>query len=272
MSWFDSIKNFLIGKKPSDSLPDYLKNVWANPAPEFLQYLQTGYIPGQTSTSGSSTSSSGTSNTKGLTTNQYINQPFITGDYAPLASLQRDTIFGRLQGGGLPQGYENEGLRNIGHAGEIGARSLEEALTSRGLGGMTGAGQDVLASNLADTQASFLNSLAGLARDNQTQDLGLAQAAIGQFGTGQFGRSQGTNQSTTNTANLSNTSGFNTTPGGFDYNGYGNFFSSLQNLYNQPRSGGILSPELIAKVFGLIGGGGGGGSVVPPYNSAGYGG
>ncbi len=242
----------LFGKEPSDSLPPWLKDIYANPSQDFLKYLQTGMIPPSTSTSGSSTSSTGYSNTRGTSTNQYINQPFITQDYAPLATLQRDTIYNRLQQGGLPEGYQNEGLRNIGQAGSIAAKSLEEALTSRGLGRATAAGQDQLAGNLAGAQSSFLNSLPMLARDNQTQDLGLAQGAIGQFGTGQTGRSLSTNNSTTNSRNQSDTSGFSTSPGGFDYGGYGSLLSSIMPYYQGGRQGGQFGniASILASLFG----------------------
>lgn len=271
MSW---LTDLLFGKKPSDNLPPYLKNIYANPSADWLQYLQTGMIPPSTSTSGNSsssvTNSSGMSATKGSGTNQYINQPFITPDFMPLATLARDTAYGRLADGGLPQGYQNEGLRNIGQGNSIAAKSLEDALTQRGLGRATAAGQDILAGQKSDQNASFLNSLPMLARSNQAQDLGIAQNLIGQLGLGQMGKSASTNQSLTNFANTSNTnsdsSGWSTNPGGFDYSGYGSMMGSLMNYYNQPRSGGILPglASLIPYLGSIFKSGGGNGSNYSP--------
>ena len=252
MSWFTDL---IFGKKPSDSLPSYLKNIYSNPSSEWLNYLQTGMIPSSTSTSGSSSSTvaSGTSNTKGSTTNQFIQYPFVTPDFAPLATLARDTAYGRLQDGGLPQGYQQEGLRSIGQSNSIAAKSLEDALTQRGLGRATAAGQDVLAGQASDQNASFLNSLPMLARQNQAQDLGIAQNLIGQLGLGQTGKSAGTSNSTTNFRNLTDTSsgGWSTNPGGFDYSGYGSMMGQLMGYYNAPRSGGLIQyAPLIASLFG----------------------
>ena len=236
--------DFLFGKKPSDSLPPWLKNIYNNPAPEYLNYLQTGYMPPMTSTSGSSTTSTGYSATNAKGTSQFRNQPFITSDYAPVATLQRNIIYDRLQNGGLPEAYKAEGLRNIRQTGAMAAKSLEGYLTSRGLSGLTASGQDALAGTVANTQASFLNNLPLLARDNQTQDLGLAQSIIGQFGTGQMGQGATTSQSVTNTRNQSDTSGFSSSPGGFDYQGYGGLMSSLMPYYSSGRQGGLI-PSLL---------------------------
>jgi hypothetical protein len=91
-----------------------------------------------------------------------------------------------------------------------------------------------------------------MARDNQTQDLGLAQGAIGQFGLGQTGQSQSTNQSVTNTRNQSDTASGNSSSGGFDYGGYGSLLGSLMPYYTSGRQGGALNPLLgiLAQYFG----------------------
>lgn len=251
--------DFLFGKKPSSKLPPWLTNIYNNPAPEYLQYLQTGMIPPSTSTSGNSstTNSSGLSQTKGATTSQSFTKPVLLPGFQELGTLARDTAYQRLKGGSLPEGILQEGLRNAGQANSIQAKSLEDALTQRGLGRMTAAGQDILAASAADQNASFLNSLPSMAYQNQAADLGLAQSVIGQMGLGVQNQSAGTNQSTTKTNNMSTTdsSGWSTNPGGFDYTGYGNLLGSLQSYYNAPRQGGVLNTLLplipyLGNIFG----------------------
>lgn len=249
--------DWLLGKKPSSNLPPWLQNIYNNPAPEYLQYLQTGMIPPSTSSSGSTTNSSGTSSTKGATTSQSFTRPVLLPGFQELGTLARDTAYKRLTSGGLPEGILNEGLRNAGQATSIQAKSLEDALTQRGLGRMTGAGQDILAASAADRNATFLNSLPSMAYANQAADLGLAQNVLGQMGIGTQNQSAGTNQSTTKTNNVSSTDGWSTNPGGFDYSGYSNLMGSLQGYYNAPRQGGVLNTliPLIPFLGGIFGGG-----------------
>jgi len=233
-----------------------------------MEYLQTGYMPGQSSSSSSSSLTSGWSNTKGATANQYMNAPFITRDYAPLATAQRDFLFGEFQRGGLPEGYVNEGLRGIGQTNSINARSLEQDLTSRGLGRMTAAGQDVLQGNAANASASFLNQVPTLAQDNMYRTVAAAQGAIGQFGTGQAGTSSGTSNSTTNSRSQTDSSSGSSSSGGMDYGGIGSLLSSLMPYYTSGRQGGLLSylPSLLSFIPGL----GGGSSKKTTSNPANY--
>lgn len=246
--------DFLFGKKPSDNLPDWAKNMYNNPPPAWQEYLKTGMIPPSTSTSTSTTNSA--SSSKGTNSTVWANSPFITADYAPLATLQRDTIYNRLAKGGLPEGYAAEGLRNIGESFGTASKGLQNMLASRGLLGKTAAGFDNLAGTQASAMSSFLNNLPSLARDNQTQDLGLAQGAIGQFGTGQMGFSN--SKSSQNTRSTSTTDSSTTSPGGFDYAGFGQMFSSMMPYFTAPRQGGLLTPQLLGLLAGMLIPGGGG--------------
>lgn len=239
------LTDFLFGKPAASQLPSWLQNLYTNPPPGYLDYLRTGMLPPSTSSSSSTTNSS--SQTRGSGTNQSVSAPFITGDYAPVATLQRDIIFNRLAGGGLPEGYMQEGLRNIGQASSVAASGLRDSLISRGLGGRSAAGSEGLAANSASLGASFLNTLPQLARENQNQDLGMAQGMIGQFGTGQANSSRYSNQSATQSQSTTNST--STDGGGLDVNGLGSMFSSLMPYYTAPRQGGLFGQG------GLLGGG-----------------
>lgn len=234
------LTDFLFGKDPKDSLPPWMRDFYNNPPPALMDYFRTGMVA--PTSSSSSTSSSGTSATKGSQNSQFMNQPFTLPGYIPLENLNRDIVYGRLVNNSLPEGYKNEGLRNIGQAGQVAARSLEDALISRGLGGRTGAGLDVLGSSIAGQQSSFMNELPMLQRDLQNQDLALSQGLIGAFGQGQTGRSSGTNQSLTNTTNQSFTSGMS--GGGFDAAGMSGLWGSIMPYMTSGRQGGALNPLL----------------------------
>ena len=241
MAWYD----FILGKSPSSQLPSWLQNYYNNPPPAYLDYLKTGMLPPSSSSSTSTTNSS--SQTRGSGTSSSVAFPFITPDYAPVASLQRDIVYGRLADGGLPEGYMQEGLRNIGQATAAARSGLRDSLISRGLGGRTAAGSEGLAANESALGASFLNTLPQLARENQTQDLGLAQSIISEFGKGQVQNSKYSNQSATRSTSTTDSS--STSSGGLDVSGIGSLLSGLMPYYTAPRQGGLFGQG------GLLGGG-----------------
>lgn len=226
----------------------YAWNIWQqlqiNPA--WQEYLRTGMIPPHTTTGESTNWSDLTGFRSGVQTGQSIYNPFITPDYAPLATQQRDILFNRLGGSdgfGSPTadnplaGYKAEGLRNIGMANTAASKSLEDALISRGLGGKTAAGQDVLAGNALSTQSSFLNSLPMMSRQLQDQDLQAAGEAVKAFGTGQ----QGQTYQTENSRYGQNTRGGGTTSntdwGGPDIQGLGSLITGLLPYGTKQQSG-----------------------------------
>ena len=267
--------DWLLGKPATSQLPSWLQNFYTNPPPGYMDYLKTGMLP---PTSSSSTTNS-SSRTASSGSSSFANAPFITGDYAPVATLQRDLIFNRLAGGGLPEGYMQEGLRNIGQATSAASSGLRDSLISRGLGGRTASGSDSLASTSASLGASFLNTLPQLARENQSQDLGMAQAMIGQFGTGQMGTSRYANQSATTGTSTTDS----VQSGGLDVNGIGGLLASIMPYYTAPRQGGLfgqgglLGGGLFGQLLGMylgskIGGSGGGGGTTYLPGTPGYGG
>ena len=147
-----------------------------------------GLFGPQTTTS----TSTGTSNTN----ESFKNNPFVTGEYAPLAGMLRKAYSDRLtRGSSLPLGYAESQARGI-NASYAGPRAAEaNALARRGVSSSATFGSPTDAARqgaILDLQAK----LPLLSRDLQNQDLAAAQALTAQFGVGQ----EGTRQSRTNTS------------------------------------------------------------------------
>lgn len=254
--------DFLLGKKPSDSLPQWAKNIYNNPAPGWTNYLATGEVPG--SSSGSSSVMNGFSNTQSRTASnslsQGMTQPFFKPEYLPMANNLASRVMARMGGVGNENyidSYQKMGLRNIGQAAESAQQGLEGNLAARGID--SAMGSEKLYADRMGQQADFMNSIPLLQRNLENEDLGLAGNFLGQFGSGQQSQMQTRANSATNsnTQTGSNTSSSGWTSGGFDPAMYGSLMSSLVPYYTSPRQGGLLSPEMLGAVFGTLFGPGG---------------
>ena len=250
--------DFLFGKKPSDSLPSWAKNMYTNPAPGWMNYVNTGEVPGTSSGSSSSGFSNTQSKTASNSLSQGMTQPFIKPEYLPMANTLASRVMSRLGGDGNENylnSYQNMGLRSIGQASESALSGLEGYQAARGQD--TGAGQAKLFSDRMGQQADFLNSIPLLGRNLENEDMGLAQGFLGQFGTGQQSQmsTKANSATNSNTQTGSNSSGW--TSGGFDPGMYGSLLSSITPYYTAGRQGGLLSPELLGGIFGTLFGPGG---------------
>ena len=250
--------DFLFGKKPSDSLPPWAKNMYNNPAPGWMDFVNTGNVAG----SSSGSSSSGFSNTQSRTSNNSMTkgmtQPFFKPEYLPMANTVASRLMSRLGGGGNENylnSYQNMGLRSIGQASESALKGLEGYQAARGQD--TGAGQSALFSDRMGQQADFLNSIPLLGRNLENEDLANAQGFLGSFGSGQMSQSQTQGTSATNSNTQTGNSGSSWSSGGFDPGMYGSLLSSITPYYTSGRQGGLLSADMLGNIFGTLFGPGG---------------
>jgi hypothetical protein len=148
--------------------------------------------------------------------------PTLSPQFQPLQALLLQQAMKRLQGGGLPQGYENQGVAGINKTFGLADMALQNRLTARGLGRSNIAGSALgrLETGRAGAIGQFENSLPLLQRDLQNEDL--------QFGQGLLGMGRGT--ATTGT-------GTNTSGGGIG-GGFEDFASMLGYLMGQGAFGG----------------------------------
>ncbi len=250
--------DFLFGKKPSQNLPGWAQNVYNNPAPQFQEYLRTGMIPEQNSSSGSSGFNNSQSATKSNsnTNSTSMSMPFFKQEELPIANALRSRIMGRLSGGSaLPEAYKAMGLRNIGRTSESAIKGLEGNLAARGID--SGMGMEGMMMDRSAQQSDFLNSLPLLERNLENEDLDRASGYLGSFGTGAISqnKSNTASNSQTNTNSQSGSSGWSNSPAQFDYSGYGGMLGSLMPYYTSGRQGGLLTPELLGSIFGTLFGG-----------------
>lgn len=254
--------DFLFGKKPSSTLPGWAQNVYNNPAPQFTEYLRTGMLPEQNSSSGSSGFNNSQSNTQSksnsTTNSRGISMPFFKPEELPIANALRSRIMGRMTGGSaLPEAYKAMGLRNIGRTSESAMKGLEGSLAARNID--SGMGMENLYMDRSGQQSDFLNSIPLLERNLENEDLDRASGYLGSFGTGVSTQNQSTTAantaSQTNTNSQSGSSGWSNSPAQFDYAGYGGMLGSLMPYYTSGRQGGLLTPELLGSIFGTLFGG-----------------
>lgn len=247
--------DWLFGSKPKT--PPWAQSLLNSPMPQpYMDYLRTGMIPEQNSSSGSSSSSltNSSSNTRGQS--QTTSAPFITNEWLGMINPVRSIVYNRLQDGSLPQAYRAEGLRNIGQAGSASRASMAQNLLSRGLFGREAGSEAALASDQAGQQASFLNSLPLLQRQLQDQDLQMATNLTSLFGRGMRTDQRSQSQTNSRSQTDSSSAGWSNTPSQFDIQGWGNMYNQAWQLANAPRSGGVL-PDLLRILLGQWGGGSG---------------
>lgn len=248
--------DFLFGTKPSSQLPVWAQNMYNNPAPEWQKYVQTGYIPPSTSTSGGTQWQNTQSRTaqSGSGTGLSVTTPFFKPEDLGLANSLRSELGRRMQtDSALPEAFLNRGLRSIGEAYDSSLEGLSGSLAARGLGDSP-MGLDKLYAGRASDQADLLGSIPLLEQQLGDQRIGMLSDYLKNFGSGAATQTAYQNQanSATNTAMQGGNEGWATTPGGFDYAGYGQTLGALTPYYTAGRQGGLLSPALLGSVFGTL--------------------
>ena len=172
------------------------------------------------------------------TTSEKTQTPIEPAEYGPLGDKLRQIALARLQGGGLPAGYEEGGLDKISDAYRSIQRNLGDRLTARGIGRSPIAGQAMLQSELgrAGDVGRFRRELPLLERQLATQDFALGQGLFDRRPLGQ--RSEG-EQTTVQSQDA---------------------LSSLGTMLGMLMGSGGLSGPIsgMRKKFGGGGGGGGG--------------
>jgi hypothetical protein len=152
--------------------------------------------------------------------------------FGPLQSMLMEQVMGRLRDGGLPKGIETAGIGNINRTFDLIGQRTGNDLTARGLGSSPVAG--AVEGNLQNARggeiAQFQNSLPQLARQNQFQDLMMAQGLLGQ--------GRGSTQTQTD-------------PGNPLGGAFSNLASMLGLLIGQGKLGGAKLPGVPVNVGGL---------------------
>jgi hypothetical protein len=160
-------------------------------------YFQGG--PGQAGLFGPQQSTSTTTGTSS-SNESFRNNPFVTGEYLPLAGMLRKTYEDRLtRGSSLPAGYAASQAREINASYAPQAAQEANALARRGVSASSTFGSPA-ANARRGAQLDLAAKLPMLARDLQNQDLQAAQSLTAEFGKGQEGTRRSTStQSSTGT-------------------------------------------------------------------------
>ena len=118
--------------------------------------------------------------------------PTMAGPYQGIQGQLLSLITNRLNGGGLPAGYETGAIRNINNTSAQGAASMQNTLAAQGLSRSPIAANMANQQNLARTgQISTMQSqLPLLQRELQNQDISQAMGLMN-FGRGSQTTSQG---------------------------------------------------------------------------------
>lgn len=183
-------------KQQADAYNKYLADTKAGQA-KYMDYFNAAPNP--------TSSTTGSSNSNSSTNYSNTSDPHVTDEYKGMVDAVKGIIQSRLNTpGGLPQGYEANGVRAINstHAG------TQQAAANRAAQfGMTGpqAGASFAPDDTARAGeiANFRGSLGDKARQYQDQDLGMAQGLAEAFGKGTTStgssntRTSGTSSSTT---------------------------------------------------------------------------
>lgn len=174
--------------------------------PSNWQQQATGQTGGGGGGGGSSSES--TSKSVSDTVANSTVQPFILPQFSGLAN----GVFGQVQNRidqpySLPRGYQATGIANINDAYDLAGKSIENRLTSSGLGGgpMAAAAYAGAANDRAKVLSGFQNDLPLQERQLRTEDLQLASAILDSFGKGQ--KSTTTSRTTTNSRSTGTSSG-----------------------------------------------------------------
>lgn len=131
---------------------------------------------------GASSSSTSTTNYSSTT------QPFILPEWMKVGNQVRSEVEGRLANPySLPRGYQAAGLANINDAFDLTNQTLDNRLSSSGLGGgpMAEAAMAGSGNVRAKAVSGFLNELPLTERQLRTEDLQLASSILEAFGKGQ---------------------------------------------------------------------------------------
>lgn len=128
-----------------------------------------------------------------------VTTPEITGEYKPLAGLQRQLVEKRLASPtGLPPGYEETGISAINQATEGALQNVRNLARERGLPASTLLIGSPAERARAQQIGQFRAQAPLLARQLQTEDVGLAQNILAAFGRAERrkGQRRGTTTST----------------------------------------------------------------------------
>ncbi len=119
--------------------------------------------------------------------------PFLTPEWQGLGDTFRATLENRLTNPfGVPEGYEQGGLRQINRSYRAAGDALQGRMADRGRQLTT---EDIgLEGERAGAAADFLSQLPMVERQIRNEDLGMAQAGMGMFGRGQFGQGESNTQ------------------------------------------------------------------------------
>jgi len=111
--------------------------------------------------------------------------PFITKDYQGIQGLAKGLVESRLaSGGSLPAGFKAGGLRDVNRAFAGTPAAAENMGAAFGFGPGAAAGGAAMDVGRRGQIADFLTQVPMMERQNQTQDIGLANAMTEAFGKG----------------------------------------------------------------------------------------
>lgn len=134
---------------------------------------------------------------KNSSTQTSTTMPQLDPAYGGLRDLLVKNATSRLTGGGLPEGYETGGIRNINHTYDLIGQSQANSLTARGLGSSPVAGAVDTSRDFgrAGEIAKFQEGLPLVQRQMQNEDFSMANLLLnhgyGQSSTGTTTTSQG---------------------------------------------------------------------------------
>lgn len=134
---------------------------------------------------------------KGSSTQTSSTMPQVDPVYGGLRDILLKNATSRLTSGGLPEGYETGGVRNINHTYDLIGQNQQNSLTARGLGTSPIAGAVDASRNLgrAGQIADFQTNLPLVQRQLQNEDFGMANNLLshgyGSTSTGTQNYSQG---------------------------------------------------------------------------------
>ena len=128
---------------------------------------------------------------------QSVSTPTMSPEYMGLQNALLPSITKRLtSSSALPRGYEEQGIGGINRTYDLGKQSIENNLTSRGLGSspIAGAAGTRLETGRLGSISDFQGTLPMVRREMENQDLQLAQGILG------LGRGNTVNSTGTSTA------------------------------------------------------------------------
>ena len=106
--------------------------------------------------------------------------PTMSPEYLGLQNALMPAITKRLTSGGLPRGYEEQGVRGINRTYDLGKQSIENNLTSRGLGGspVAGAAGTRLQTGRLGAITDFQQELPMVRRSMENDDMEMAMRML----------------------------------------------------------------------------------------------